>query len=161
MTIQGVAGSDPGFAGSGVAGSGKSGPEKFADMLRGADSAAEAKKRVIEVGFAQYAREQHELKKLMRVLNTVHAESPPDIREQLDKIVDDLKRDPPKNVEEALGRIKKFIDAIPEDAPDNLKERMQATFRRIKDLMEQADEEEEERLEKLRRSGRLVVGIIG
>jgi hypothetical protein len=97
----------------------------------------------------------------MRAINTAHADSPDDIRAQLDKIIGDLKDNPPTNVAEAYKRIEAFIDAIPKDAPDHLKERMQATFRRIKDLMEQADAEEEERLEKLRRAGRLIVGIIG
>lgn len=159
MTIQGVGRVDPALVGSDRAVSGKSGPENFADVLRLGDDAAAAKKRVTEVGLAQYAREQHELKKLMRVLNMVHAESPADIRKKLDEIIDDLKRDPPKNVEEAYGRIEKVIAAIPDDAPNDLKERMNATFGRIKELMDQADKEEEEQLKKLRRSGHLVIGI--
>lgn len=159
MTIQSVGRGDSVLAGNERVAFGKSSPENFADTLRIADDAAAAKKRVAEVGLAQYAREQHELKKLMRVLNAVHAESPADIREKLDEITDDLKRNPPKNVEEAYGRIQKFIAAIPNDAPNDLKERMNVTFRRIKDLMEQADKEEEEQLQKLRSSGHLIIRI--
>jgi hypothetical protein len=88
----------------------------------------------------------------MRILNTVHAESPADIREQLDQIIDKLKQDPPKNVAEAYDRIEEFIEAIPDDAPNQLKERMQALFRKVKELMEKPDDEAE-RLERLRRPG--------
>jgi type I site-specific restriction endonuclease len=152
MTIQNILGASGGSPGTVSAQSGKTraaDAEKFADLLR-----------VAEVGFAQYAREQQELRKLMHVLNTVHAESPPDIREQLDAIVDKLKKDPPKNVEEAYDRIAKFIDAIRYDAPNQLKERMQALFRKVKEMMAEPDDETE-RLEKLRRSGRLIHAMIG
>jgi type I site-specific restriction endonuclease len=135
-------------------------PEKFAGLVRSANLAAEAKERIAEIGLAQYTREQQELRKLMRVLNAVHAESPPDIREQLDQIVDKLKQDPPKNVTEACERIEKFIAATRNDAPNQLRERMQALFRRIKDMMERPDDEVE-RLEKLRRPERLVRAMIG
>jgi hypothetical protein len=161
MTVQGISGSGQGLAGAGLGQSGKIGSEKFADALLAARSAADAKARVVEVGLAQYAREQHELKKLMRVLNAVHADSPEDIRQQLDKIMEGFEQNPPKNVDEALKRIERFIEAIPLDAPDHLKERMQAVFRKIKELMAQANAEEEEQLEKLRRSGHIVVRTIG
>jgi uncharacterized secreted protein with C-terminal beta-propeller domain len=161
MTVQGVIGPGRESAGAIFGASGKTGSEKFADALLAADSAAAAKARVAEVGLAQYAREQHELKKLMRVLNTVHADSPEDVRKQLDRIMQGFAENPPKNVEEALQRIERFVDAIPKDAPDHLKERMEAVFRRIKDLMAQADAEEADQLEKLRRAGHLVVRTIG
>ncbi|HEX2115086.1 MAG TPA: hypothetical protein VHM01_11835 [Alphaproteobacteria bacterium] len=161
MTIQGIAGLGQGPAGASIGQSGKSGSEKFADALFAARSAADAKVRVVEVGLAQYAREQHELKKLMRVLNAVRADSPEDIRQQLDRSMEGFKQNPPKTVDEALRRIETFVEAIPLDAPDHLKERMQVVFRKIKDLMAQANAEEEEQLEKLRRSGYLVVRTIG
>jgi hypothetical protein len=161
MTVQGVAGSGQGPLGAGFGHSGKIGSENFADALKATNSAAAAKARVAEVGLAQYAREQHELKKLMRVLNAVHADSPEDIRKQLDKIMQGFEENPPKTVEEALKRIERFVDSIPKDAPDHLKERMQAVFRKIKDLMAQANAEEADQLEKLRRAGHLVVRTIG
>jgi hypothetical protein len=161
MTIQDVAGVRSDVAGAGFGPSGKIGSERFADALLAASSAAEAKARVAEVGLAQYAREQHELKKLMRVLNTIHAEAPEDIRRQLDKVMQGFAENPPNNAEEALKRIERFVEAIPNDASDHLKERMQATFRMIKELMARADAEEAEQLEKLRRSGYIVVAVIG
>lgn len=161
MTVQGITGPVQGLAGGVSGAAGKTGQENFADALLAADSAAAAKARVVEVGLAQYAREQQELKKLMRVLSAVHAESPEDIRKQLDKIMQGFEEDPPKTVEEAMKRIERFVDAIPKDAPDHLKERMEATVRRIKDLMAQAHAEEADQLEKLRRSGYLVVRTIG
>jgi hypothetical protein len=160
MTIHGVQGVGARAAAAGGASTGNTDAdgEKFADLLR--TEASEEKKRIAEIGLVEYTREQRELRKLMRVLNAFRAESPADIREKLDEIIERLKQDRPKNVEEAYERIAKVIEAIDRDAPNHLKERMEALFLKIKSMMERPEDEAEQR-ERRKGAGLLVRAMLG
>jgi hypothetical protein len=160
MTIQSTqgVGAQAAAVGGAAAGNTDADGEKFADLLR--TEASEEKKRIAEIGLVEYTREQRELRELMRVLNAVRAESPTDIREKLDEIIERLKQDRPKNVEEAYERIAKVIEAIDKDAPNHLKKRMEALFLKIKSMMEKPEDEVEQR-ERRKGAGLLVRAMLG
>ena len=128
----------------------------FAGLLRGALGAASPPKdammqRIAEIGLAQYAQEQKQIQKMARILSLIRVESPRDIQEELNKILDDFRRNPPLTPEEMYDRIGVRIASIRDDAPDDLKRRMEYVFGRIDEMMAMPDATLEQ-LEALQRS---------
>jgi len=128
----------------------------FAGLLRDALGAASPLKdammqRIAEVGLAQYTQEQKQIQKMARVLKLIRAESPRDIQEELNEILDDLRRNPPLTPEEMYDRIGAHVGNIRDDAPGDLKRRMEYVFGRIDEMMAMPDAVLEQ-LEDLQRS---------
>jgi hypothetical protein len=97
--------------------------------------------RILLVGILRYAEEQKEVEKMMWVLSLVHIESDDEVRAELDKIIEQFKKNEPANGEDTLTRIKAYIDEMPNGA---LKLRMLKAFERITELMAQPDEDLEQ-----------------
>ncbi len=95
--------------------------------------------RIAEVGFAQYIEEEKTRAKMMRVLNIVKSESPPDIQNQIDGIIADFEQNPPDTTKEMFGRIQQWVKGIAPGRVDHLQERMQAVDKQIEQLMNEPD----------------------
>ncbi len=94
--------------------------------------------RILQVGLVGYADEKKEVDKMMRVLALVRSETKGEVQEELDKIIEKFKANPPTNADDALRQIKTHIDALPPIG--DLKPRMLKIFERIKELMAMPDD---------------------
>lgn len=135
-------------------------PEDFAELVRQDDVAAALfvrdrqrmmeRDRIAEIGFAQYAREQYEIRKMLRLLNEFAETAPHDLQRGFDVIIDDLEANPPYEPTEMVARIEGAIARMPESAPNFLKRRMKEAYAEIREEMDRPDPELE-RLEKMER----------
>ena len=155
MTMQAISPLSAGFITSDGAMTGKNdgdGSASFADLLASTGTgspspqeirsaaAAHMMKRIAQVGFAQFAAEQQQEKKMMRVLGILEAESPPDEQQVLQGIQDDFARNPPNGLQDMFARIDKIVQALPSSGPNGgLGERMQVVVKQIRQMMEEPD----------------------
>src|SRR6185437_14907532 len=102
-------------------------------------AAAHMMQRIAQVGFVQFAAEQQQVKKMMRVLGLLEAESPPDERAVLQGIQDDFARNPPNGLQDMYARIDKVVEAIPPNADNDLHGRMEAVVKEIHRMMDEPD----------------------
>ena len=102
-------------------------------------------KRIAEVGLAQYTQEQKTRAKMLRVLNIVKAEGPPDEQNQIDGIIADFEHNPPDTTKEMFDRIHEWVKEIEPNRLDHLQERMQQVEKRIEQLMNESDAALEQR----------------
>jgi hypothetical protein len=126
-------------------------PEEFAELLRNEEVTAFLdardkqrrieRERIAEVGFVQFQQEQHEIKKMMRLMAYFRDRSRADEQAALGGIIEDLEKNPPKHPQEMVARIEAFIDRMPGGGSDSLKQRMKELYRSIKEWMERPDEE--------------------
>lgn len=130
-------------------------PASFADLLSSVSadagspptpqeiqSAAQAQmmQRIAQVGFVQYAEEQQQDKKMMRVLDVLEAEVPPDEQSVLKGIQYDFERNPPDGTQDMYARISKTIGAISPNADNDLRGRMEAIEQKIHQMMDEPDD---------------------
>jgi hypothetical protein len=104
-------------------------------------SAAQAHmmQRIAQVGFVQYAVEQQQETKMMRVLGILEAESPPDVKSVLTGIQSDFERNPPDGLQDMYARIAKAVSAIPPNVDNNLSGRLQVVEEEIHQMMDEPD----------------------
>jgi len=104
-------------------------------------SAAQAHmmQRIAQVGFVQYAAEQQQEKKMMRVLGILEGESPPDVQSFLTGIQSDFERNPPDGLQDMYARIDKAVSAIPPNVDNNLSGRLQVVAKEIHQMMDEPD----------------------
>ena len=132
---------------------GKSGEstEDFAELLRQDDVATALatrdrqrmieRERIAEVGFVQFQREQYEIGKMLRLMQSFAEKGPDDLRNQFEGIVADLEEYPPHDPVEMYTRIEAAIACIPATAANNLRQRMKEAFALIKKEMDRPDPE--------------------
>ena len=101
--------------------------------------------RIAQVGFAQFAAEQQQEKKMMRVLGLLEASSPPDERSVLQGIQDDFARNPPNGLQDMYARIDKVVEAIPPTVDSDLHGRMEAVVKEIHRMMDEPDNAQAQR----------------
>jgi hypothetical protein len=82
------------------------------------------KDRIAHAGFTEAMNQLRDIRKVFLTLAIVHAESADDVKDEIEKIMDDFKVDPPATAAEMMERIVTHVAMIPDNAPDNLKERM-------------------------------------
>jgi hypothetical protein len=155
MTMQAITPLSAGFVTADGAMTGKNsadGSASFADLLASTEAGAPSPEeiqaaaaehmmqRIAQVGFVQFAAEQQQENKMMRVLGILEAESPPDEQAVLQGIQDDFARNPPNGLQDMFSRIDKIVQAVPSNiGNDELGERMQAVVKQIRQMMEQPD----------------------
>lgn len=135
-------------------------PEDFAELVRQDEVAAALfvrdrqrmmeRDRIAQVGFAQYAREQYEIRKMMRLMSDFAENASHDLQREFDVIIADLEANPPYEPTEMYARIEGAIARMPESVPNFLKRRMKEAYAEIREEMEKPDSELE-RLEKTER----------
>lgn len=99
------------------------------------------RERIAEVGVVQFQREQHEMKKMMRLLAYFRDHAKPDEQAALGGLIQDFETNPPRHPQEMYARIEAFIGNLPGGGEDSLQQRMKEIYRRIKEWMERPDEE--------------------
>ena len=145
-------------AGAMAAGKVGESPEDFAELVRQDEVAAALhtrdrqrmieRERIAEIGFARFAREQYEIKKMLRLMTQFAEKAPDDLRRTFEGIVADLEQYPPHHPEEMYTRIEAAIACIPDTAPNYLRQRMKEAYARLKEEMKKPDPE----LERLRKA---------
>lgn len=96
--------------------------------------------RIEDVGFQHYVTELRQVKKLMQILSILHADGPDNVKDEIEKIMEDFKASPPKTIEEMISRIQQHVDSIPDSAPNKLKERMKQMMFSIAQMMTMGDD---------------------
>ena len=129
----------------------RDGSASFADLLASTGTgspspqeirsaaAAHMMQRIAQVGFVQYAAEQQQEKKMMRVLGILEGESPPDVQSFLTGIQSDFERNPPDGLQDMYARIDKAVSAIPPNVDNNLSGRLQVVAKEIHQMMDEPD----------------------
>jgi hypothetical protein len=97
--------------------------------------------RIAEVGVIQFQREQHDLKKMMRLLAYFRDHAKPDEQAALGGLIRSLEDDPPLHPQQMCARIEAFLDNLPAGGEDSLKQRLKDIYRQIKEWMERPEEE--------------------
>ncbi len=100
-----------------------------------------AKKRILEVGMAQYQREQAEIRKMEKVLLLMKMEVAEDLKPHVEHFIEHFKENPPKNVGEMLNYMEAYVKGIPKTAPNNLRQRMEDVLEEIYKLMNFSEDE--------------------
>lgn len=126
-------------------------PEDFAELVRQDQVAAALdtrdrqrmieRERIAEIGFVRFAREQYEIKKMLRLMTQFAEKAPDDLRRMFEGIVADLEQYPPHQPQEMYTRIEAAIARIPDNAPNDLKQRMKEAYARLKEEMKKPDPE--------------------
>ncbi len=96
--------------------------------------------RIADVGFQHYVTELKQVKKLMQILSILYADGQKDVKDEIEKIMEDFKASPPKSIEEMISRIQQHVDSISDTAPNKLKERMKQMMLSIAQMMTMGDE---------------------
>jgi len=132
--------------------------EDFAELVRQEHVAAALhtrdrqrmieRERIAEVGFVQFQREQHEIRKMVRLMQAFAEKAPDELRRSFERIIADLEQHPPYHPNEMYARIEASIACIPLTAPNNLRQRMKDAFAGLKEEMAKPDPE----LERLKRA---------
>jgi hypothetical protein len=104
-----------------------------------AAAAAHMMQRIAQVGFVQFAAEQQQEAKMMRVLGLLEAGSPPDEQSVLQGIQDDFARNPPNGLQDMYARIDKIVSAIPPSVDNDLHGRMAIVVKEIRQMMDEPD----------------------
>lgn len=100
------------------------------------------KKRIGEVGLGQFIEEQKEVKKLLKILHLMHAETEKeDVRGRLGEYIEHFEENPPRIPEEILDYIARDIAGIPLDMPNNFRKRMYEAFELMNEMMDFSDQE--------------------